>query len=125
MKKILRFIAVWGLMVATCLLSVWTPPCAKTRGAAARARATCSGGSGTRRARRWSRARTGAARALLHGGSAAPWGAAYLSNVWYPDRLNTFSSGLEQGAATIGLDLLGNIGSEFWPDLKHRIFRRP
>jgi hypothetical protein len=52
-------------------------------------------------------------------------GAAYLSNVWYPDRLNTFSSGLEQGAATIGLDLLGNIGSEFWPDLKHRLFRRP
>jgi hypothetical protein len=51
-------------------------------------------------------------------------GAAYLSNMWYPDRLNTFSSGLEQGASTIGLDLLGNIGSEFWPDVKHAIFRR-
>ncbi len=51
-------------------------------------------------------------------------GAAYLSNVWYPDRLNTFSSGLEQGAATIGLDLLGNLGSEFWPDVKHKIVRR-
>jgi hypothetical protein len=51
-------------------------------------------------------------------------GAAYLSNVWYPDRLNTFSSGMEQGAATIGLDLLGNIASEFWPDLKHKVLRR-
>ena len=51
-------------------------------------------------------------------------GAAYLSNVWYPDRLNTVSSGLEQGAATIGLDLLGNIAGEFWPDLKHSILRR-
>jgi hypothetical protein len=51
-------------------------------------------------------------------------GAAYLSNRWYPDRLNTWSSGLEQGAATVGLDLLGNIGSEFWPDVKHRLFRR-
>ena len=51
-------------------------------------------------------------------------GAAYLSNIWYPDRLNTFSSGLEQGAATIGLDLLGNIASEFWPDLKHKVLRR-
>ena len=51
-------------------------------------------------------------------------GAAYLSNLWYPDRLNTFSSGMEQGAATIGLDLLGNIASEFWPDLKHRVLRR-
>ena len=51
-------------------------------------------------------------------------GSAYLSNVWYPDRLNTFRSGLEQGAATLGLDLLGNIGSEFWPDLRRKLFRR-
>jgi hypothetical protein len=51
-------------------------------------------------------------------------GAAYLSNVWYPDRLNTFASGLEQAAATIGLDVLGNIGAEFWPDVKHKLLRR-
>jgi hypothetical protein len=51
-------------------------------------------------------------------------GAAYLSNVWYPDRLNTVPSGMEQGAATIGLDLLGNVASEFWPDVKHMVFRR-
>jgi hypothetical protein len=51
-------------------------------------------------------------------------GAAYLSNVWYPDRLNTLSSGMEQGAATIGLDLLGNVASEFWPDVKHMVLRR-
>jgi hypothetical protein len=51
-------------------------------------------------------------------------GAAYLSNVWYPDRLNTAWSGIEQGAATIGLDLLGNIASEFWPDIKRKLFRR-
>jgi hypothetical protein len=51
-------------------------------------------------------------------------GAAYLSNLWYPDRLNTLSSGMEQSAATIGLDLLGNIGSEFWPDVKRKILRR-
>ena len=51
-------------------------------------------------------------------------GAACLSNVWYPDRLNTFSSGMEQAAATIGLDLLGNAASEFWPDVKRIIFRR-
>jgi hypothetical protein len=51
-------------------------------------------------------------------------GAACLSNVWYPDRLNTFPSGMEQGAATIGLDLLGNVASEFWPDVKHVFLRR-
>lgn len=51
-------------------------------------------------------------------------GSAYLSNVWYPDRLNTLASGMEQGMATIGLDVLGNIASEFWPDLKHKVLRR-
>jgi hypothetical protein len=51
-------------------------------------------------------------------------GAACLSNVWYPDRLNTFSSGMEQAAATIGLDLLGNVASEFWPDVKQKLLRR-
>ena len=51
-------------------------------------------------------------------------GAACLSNVWYPDRLNNFSSGMQQGGATIGLDLLGNFASEFWPDIKRTIFRR-
>ena len=50
--------------------------------------------------------------------------AAYLSNVWYPDRLNTLASGMEQGAATIGLDILGNLASEFWPDIKRKLFRR-
>jgi hypothetical protein len=30
---------------------------------------------------------------------------------------------MEQGAATIGLDLLGNVASEFWPDVKHIAFR--
>jgi len=51
-------------------------------------------------------------------------GAAYLSNEWYPDRLNTFSSAMEQAAATLGLDTLGNLAGEFWPDLKRTIFRR-
>ncbi|HUP04949.1 MAG TPA: hypothetical protein VMU19_13225 [Bryobacteraceae bacterium] len=50
-------------------------------------------------------------------------GAAMLSNEWYPDRLNTVPSGLEQGAATIGLDLLGNLASEFWPDVKRATAR--
>jgi hypothetical protein len=51
-------------------------------------------------------------------------GAAYLSNLWYPDRLQTARSGLEQGAATIGLDVLANLGTEFWPDVKRKILRR-
>jgi hypothetical protein len=32
--------------------------------------------------------------------------------------------GFLQGSVTIGLDLLGNLGSEFWPDIKRKVLRR-
>jgi len=41
------------------------------------------------------------------------YGAAFLSNEWYPDRLNTVKLGLAQGSTQIGFDLLANLGSEF------------
>jgi hypothetical protein len=52
------------------------------------------------------------------------YGSAVLSNLWYPDRLNTVRLGFLQGSVTIGLDLLGNLGSEFWPDIKRKVLRR-
>lgn len=52
------------------------------------------------------------------------YGAAFLSNQWYPDRLNTVNRGLVRGSTQIGFDLLGNLGSEFWPDVKKKILRR-
>jgi hypothetical protein len=52
------------------------------------------------------------------------YGAAFLSNMWYPDRLNTVSLGLIEGSATLGLELVGNLGKEFWPDIKRKAFRR-
>jgi hypothetical protein len=52
------------------------------------------------------------------------YGAAFLSNKWYPDRLNTVNLGLSQGSVQIGFDLLTNVGSEFWPDVRHRMRRR-
>ena len=55
---------------------------------------------------------------------ASAFGAAWLSNAWYPDRLNTFSSGVWQGGATLGLDLLGNVASEFWPSVKRKFGRK-
>ncbi len=51
-------------------------------------------------------------------------GAAFLTNVWYPDRVNTVSSGLEDAATSIGGDVLVNVGNEFWPDLRRKLFRR-
>ena len=50
------------------------------------------------------------------------YGAAFLSNQWYPDRLNTVRLGLIQGSATMGFDLVGNLGAEFWPDIKRKAF---
>jgi hypothetical protein len=52
------------------------------------------------------------------------YGSAFLSNLWFPDRLNTARLGLIQGTVGLGFDLVGNLGSEFWPDIKRTVFRR-
>ena len=52
------------------------------------------------------------------------YGSAVLSNLWYPDRLNTARLGFIQGSATLGLDFVGNLGKEFWPDIKRKVLRR-
>jgi hypothetical protein len=49
------------------------------------------------------------------------YGAAFLSNQWYPDRLNTVRLGAIQGSVTLGSGLLGNLLSEFWPDIKKKL----
>jgi hypothetical protein len=52
------------------------------------------------------------------------YGAAYLSNQWYPDRLNTVRLDFIQGSVTLGFGLASNLGSEFWPDIKRKVLRR-
>jgi hypothetical protein len=52
------------------------------------------------------------------------YGAAFISNEWYPDRVNTIVLGLSQGSTQLGFDLLSNLGSEFWPDIKRKLMRR-
>lgn len=52
------------------------------------------------------------------------YGAAFLSNMWYPDRLNTARLGFIQGSIGLGFDLASNLGSEFWPDIKRKVFSR-
>ncbi len=52
------------------------------------------------------------------------YGAAFLSNQWYPDRLNTVRRGALHGSLRLGFDFAGNFGSEFWPGLKRKIVRR-
>jgi hypothetical protein len=52
------------------------------------------------------------------------YGAAFLSNEWYPDRLNTARLGFLQGSMTLGFGLVGNLGAEFWPDIKRKLFKK-
>jgi hypothetical protein len=52
------------------------------------------------------------------------YGAAFLSNEWYPDRVNTVRLGALQGSLHLGFDLIGNLGVEFWPDIRRKILRR-
>jgi hypothetical protein len=44
------------------------------------------------------------------------YGSAFLSNMWYPDRL--------QGSVTLGFDLALNLTKEFWPDIRTKVLRR-
>ena len=52
------------------------------------------------------------------------YGAAFLSNQWYPDRLNTVRLGAIDGSLHLGFDFVSNLAAEFWPDVKHKILRR-
>ena len=52
------------------------------------------------------------------------YGAAFISNEWYPDRVNTVALGFSQGSTQLGFDLLSNLGSEFWPDIKRKLFHQ-
>jgi hypothetical protein len=52
------------------------------------------------------------------------YGAAFISNQWYPDRVNTVGLGFVQGSTTLGFDLLANLGAEFWPDIRRKVFHK-
>ena len=52
------------------------------------------------------------------------YGSAFLSNLWYPARLNTVGLGMIQGSATLGFDLADNLRKEFWPDIWRKVFHR-
>jgi hypothetical protein len=52
------------------------------------------------------------------------YGAAFISNQWYPDRYHTVRHGLVGGSTRIGFDLVKNVIAEFWPDVKRKLSRR-
>jgi hypothetical protein len=52
------------------------------------------------------------------------YGSTFLSDMWYPGRLNNAREGMICGSVTLGSGLAGNLGAEFWPDIKHALFHR-
>jgi len=52
------------------------------------------------------------------------YGAAFLSDLWYPGRLDTARWGAIDGSVTLGFAFANNLGLEFWPDVKRKLLRR-
>jgi hypothetical protein len=52
------------------------------------------------------------------------YGAAFISEQWYPDRYHTVRHGFVGGSTRLGFDLAKNVFAEFWPDIKKKISRR-
>jgi hypothetical protein len=55
---------------------------------------------------------------------AATFGAAFMTNAWYPGRLAHARDALVRGASTLGSDAGNNFIYEFWPDVKKKLFHR-
>ncbi len=52
------------------------------------------------------------------------YGSAFLSDLWYPARLDTAREGFITGSLGLGLSFASNLGAEFWPDIKSKLFHR-
>jgi hypothetical protein len=52
------------------------------------------------------------------------YGAAFLSDLWYPARLDTARQGFIDGSLGLGLGFASNLGAEFWPDIKSKLLHR-
>jgi hypothetical protein len=52
------------------------------------------------------------------------YGAAFLSNFVVSARLDTARQGFVDGSLGLGLSFASNLGAEFWPDPKKKVFRR-
>jgi hypothetical protein len=52
------------------------------------------------------------------------YGAAFISEQWYPDRYHTVRHGFVGGSTRLGFDAIKNVFAEFWPDIKKKVSRR-
>jgi hypothetical protein len=53
------------------------------------------------------------------------YGAAAVSAAWVPGRKNVATYTLTSGTEQIGLSVPINLLQEFWPDIRHKVLRRP
>jgi len=72
----------------------------------------------------FSRVRTTEPKPSPCGGFGSAYGAAYLSNQWYPGRLNTVALGFAEGSLQLGSTWPATWHRSFAPDLKRMLFHR-
>ena len=58
-------------------------------------------------------------RTVAAGRISGAMGTGFISRVWQPARLHTFSSGAASGGIMLGADAGPNVVREFWPEIRH------
>lgn len=48
------------------------------------------------------------------------YGAAFISDQWYPDRYHTVRNGIVGGSTRLAFDVVRNVIAEFWPDMRKK-----
>jgi len=61
---------------------------------------------------------------LALGHFAGSYGSGFAANLWMPGSHNDFGDGLRRGTFSLSYEALRNVGREFWPDIRRKVFRR-
>jgi len=52
------------------------------------------------------------------------YGAAFISNTWYPPRESNIKDALYRGSTALASDMVWQLFTEFWPDVHRKLGRR-
>jgi hypothetical protein len=63
--------------------------------------------------------KTTGARTVAAGNISGAFGSGFVSRLWQPARLHTWSSGVASGGWSLGVTAGSNVAREFWPEIRH------
>jgi hypothetical protein len=70
------------------------------------------------------RNQTGGGTTVAGGRLAGAFSSGFVSELWLPDRLHTFSNGMRSSGISLGVDAVTNVFREFWPDIRRSLRRQ-